>query len=174
MIVNSYDKLDMVNNLSYVKPSFTIYFQGCARRIKCMGCHNEKSWDMDGKQESTANIINEIAYNMQYVQYSSVVLLGGEPLSQDIDKLEELIAKINDRLKLPVLLFTSYELFEVPSRIQDKCNSIKTGRFKIEQQTCKHELLASANQSFYKRQDHKLKEITFNGKNSWDYSFKRI
>ena len=55
-------------------------------------------------------------------------LLGGEPLEQDLDRLCDLIKHLRTYGK-PIVLFTRFELVEVPDKVKSGCDYIKTGKY---------------------------------------------
>lgn len=150
LIINSFDRFDIVNNPGDDKPAFTIWFAGCT--VRCNGCHNTRLWDKNnGTKYAVDDVIDII--ESQPVDYNSVILLGGEPLEQDINELVSL-CRILDDMGYSTWLYTSYELDDIPHNILDNINMVKTGKFDINSIT-DGGLLASSNQ--------KLFEIQHNG-----------
>lgn len=135
-----------------------VYVAGC-KGPHCKGCHNAESWDftvgkpcdefffsnMDKKIWLFNNIIRDIA------------VLGGEPLDQDINKLEGLLCYLASYDK-DIWLFTRYDIEEVPVQILPYLDYIKTGRYIPELATDDNIQygikLATSNQKIYSRKDN--------------------
>ena len=119
-----------------------LFLQGCDRY--CDGCHNRDTWDISkGTYYETAelaDIIRVKSYNKK------LTITGGEPLYQR-DALLELLTMLDD---FDLCLYTSYELFEVPTDIRDKIDYLKTGRYEKEHRTTTTPYLGSTNQQFIK------------------------
>lgn len=86
---------------------YAIWVQGCP--IRCEGCFNPHTWDMEGGE--TRNI-DEIVSDIKAVLKSSpelegITFLGGEPFSQ-ADGLSILARKAKD-LNLSVVTFSGYD-----------------------------------------------------------------
>ena len=110
-----------------------IYVAGC-KEPHCPGCHNSALWDF-GAGSPVANwearirsFASDFGGDIPLIQ--NVWVLGGEPLDQDTDALEQLLSTLNaifPRAKL--WLWTRYELAYVPAQILKLCDYIKTGPF---------------------------------------------
>lgn len=69
---------------------YAIFVQGCQHH--CKGCHNPKSWDMDGGVEyDTDDIVNEI---LSDPLISGITFSGGDPFYQ-VDACVDIIDKVN-------------------------------------------------------------------------------
>lgn len=139
MIVNSFDRFDVVNSIGSNKPSFTIWFAGCSH--KCKGCHNPLLWDINNGSEYTPKEILEVIKSIDY-DYDDVVLLGGEPLEQD--DIIELCGLLADE-GYKVWLYTGYTA--VPKQIVGKLYFAKLGKY--EEDLKQEGFPSSSNQRYY-------------------------
>ena len=108
--------------------AFEIYVAGC-NPPHCKGCHNPQSWDFNCGiywKDKYIDIKNKITRNKHLVK--RVWILGGEPLDQDHNQLFELINKLKE-LDVEIWLWTRYEIDDVPEKIKQLCDYIKTGRY---------------------------------------------
>lgn len=157
MIVNSFDRFDLVNAVGSNKPSFTIWFAGCGH--KCAGCHNKALWDKDNGTHYTVDDIVDIISKLEYVP-DDIVLLGGEPLEQPYDELLSLCKTLSKSYK--VWLYTGYDA--VPHYMVDELlpylHFLKIGRY-IQDNYDEGSVLGSANQRMFKRINDNLEEYTY-------------
>ena len=109
--------------------SLDIFISGCNGE-HCEGCHNPELWDFSVGEDYSRATLNKIK---KYVKdYDSLIdnilIMGGEPLDQDVYALRHLLRECSF-LGKKVWLFTRYDLDKVPSNISIYCNYIKCGRF---------------------------------------------
>ena len=115
--------------------SYDIFVSGCSGR--CKGCFNKELWNFNQGSlfstwfeliEDEINFANYLAskggLNLKYIR-----ILGGEPLEQDKRDLEILVEFLESKFTKELILFTSYELKDVPDTIKRKFSFIKTGRY---------------------------------------------
>lgn len=119
-----------------------LFMQGCD--IRCTGCQNESTWDINkGKEVSVDEIVDELK---RKVFNKKITISGGEPLLQK----EELI-KLIDRLYyegFDIALYTGHLKKDVPFEIIDKVRYLKTGSFIKELKTTIKPFVGSENQIF--------------------------
>lgn len=114
---------------------FDIFVSGCSGR--CKGCFNKELQDFNQGSLYTTwfdYIKEEISFadylaseggiSIRYIR-----LLGGEPLEQDSKDLKVLVDFLESSFTKELILFTSYELSDVPESIKRKFSYIKTGRY---------------------------------------------
>lgn len=135
--------------------SIDIYVSGC-NGPHCNGCHNPTSWDFSIGVPYDADVEKIISgkYNDFECMIQNIMIFGGEPLDQDIDKLLELLQFLS-KFDLPMWLFTRYDISEVPESVKELVSYIKTGRYEPEQ-ACERNIhygieLATLNQKIYKK-----------------------
>lgn len=137
--------------------SFEIYVAGCKGQPHCKNCHNKVSWNFNIGEEYTQD------YYIKYIKdkvlkydnlIKNIMIFGGEPLDQPLDKLLEMLNDIK-LSNLPIWLFTRYSIDEVPISIKEYCDYIKCGRY-MEELKCDDNIqfnikLATSNQHIYKK-----------------------
>lgn len=102
----------------------TFFSQGCPH--KCPGCHNPETWDFEGGEEFTNQILEEIfeAIAANGIQRNFCVM-GGEPLAEENEFLTYLVIH-NVKEKFPnikIYLWTGYTYEELQT----------ANRYRIEQ-----------------------------------------
>lgn len=139
-----------------------VYVAGCTRH--CPGCHNPETWDFAGGAEIDSDWLQSLERSIQCgALVDKIWILGGEPLDQNPREFEALVNCLYN-YKLPLWLFTSYELEDVPATILPYFDYIKTGRYEQDNPTIDQDSkvygvhLASANQTIYKKGIDYLKE----------------
>lgn len=153
LTVHNYERYDLTNNPGSSGPGFTIWFSGCT--VRCNGCHNQKLWNRKSGVEMTPQQLINVMLDIEQVlnvRYNDVILLGGEPMEQDLMELLELVRGYK-KLSKDVWLYTSKELTEIPIPILNECAHIKTGKYD-EMLICDG-LLATSNQKMWDKIDNK-------------------
>ncbi len=132
-----------------------LVFSGCARAQAgnpCEQCHNSFLWSFDGPpfEQSFSDLENALKqWKRMEIFFNAMILLGGEPLDQDITEVKQIIEKVREFFPtLPVMLYTGYDkdtFLEWPLR--NEVTWVKTGWY---DRTCPNERpgskLASGNQ----------------------------
>jgi len=70
---------------------YVIFMQGC--NFRCAYCHNPDTWNLDGKEYSVDELIEDISKYRRYIE--GVTVTGGEPLMQ-VDFVIELFEKVHN------------------------------------------------------------------------------
>lgn len=135
--------------------SLDIYFRGC-NPPHCKGCHNSEIQEFDGIDNYREKLIGIKEKLKDFdLMIKNIFILGGEPLDQNINSLEEFLNSLSKYNK-PIWLFTKYNLLQVPSKIKKLCDYIKCGRFEINNTSddnIQYDIkIASKNQKIYKRE----------------------
>ncbi len=119
-----------------------VFVSGCTRR--CAGCHNERLWNFDLGHEWTTMLTF-----LENTNCDRIMIMGGEPLDQDITQLCMFLDFLDKHYK-EIWLFTGYE--SVPQFVCDKCNFVKVGPYKedLPEWIYMGITLASNNQMIYK------------------------
>lgn len=146
LYVAGFDRYDFINNPASSSASFTIWFSGCTHR--CKGCHNKELWNRDEHKSIKVGDVYDIVHkcNIRY-NVRDLVLLGGEPLQQDIDALLKLLV-LCKKDGMTIWLYTGYDFDDVPCEILEHLDFIKCGKYDI---TKKQDgFPASSNQILYK------------------------
>lgn len=91
--------------------SISFFTQGCPHH--CAGCFNQETWDFNGGQEFTPEILSKIAekINENGVR-RNLCILGGEPLCPENQFLTRLIIETVKKKSpdTPIYLWTGYTL----------------------------------------------------------------
>lgn len=130
--------------------AFEIYVSGCDGA--CEGCHNSDLWDYSiGRPalDSSSNI--NLGWKVSEDIVEQIHILGGEPLLQDLDELEQFLYILNFFGK-PIMLWTRF--YEVPDNIKQHLDYIKVGEYQKDSDSYIEPLfgieLASGNQKIIK------------------------
>ena len=119
-----------------------LYVQGCNRR--CEECHNPSTWDIEGGIElGVEEIVQEL--NEKCIN-KKITISGGEPLLQFPGVLK-LIKNLKD---FNVVLYTGFEIEDIPKEILNYINYIKVGRYIKKKRTTILPFIGSKNQKFIK------------------------
>lgn len=132
--------------------SLEIYLSGCNREQKCPDCHNPKLWDFNyGEEINYENLKKLIDDNVK--NFDNFVILGGEPLDQNVFELVRLLRFLKFEYTHPIWLYTSYEYEEMGKYICRHVDYIKTGMYIKELHTENNIILgvklASSNQTIW-------------------------
>lgn len=132
--------------------SFNIYLSGC--NGYCDGCHSDHTWDFKGGSELVLpDLINYID-NIKSFTFDHICILGGEPLDQDENELNQLLWLLKEHYPTkPLWLYTHFELEEVNPVFLKHLDYIKTGKYIIGLPEAKEQFgvfLASNNQKITK------------------------
>ena len=108
--------------------SLDIYISGC--KGHCKQCHNPETWDFELGTDSKEVYSNRIAPKMQTLKgmITRIMIYGGEPLDQDHDELYGFLYML-EYFKLPIWLFTSYDITDIPERLLEYVDYVKCGRY---------------------------------------------
>jgi len=120
-----------------------VFLQGCTR--KCDGCQNPTTWDKNlGKIVEIDSVVSELETKCKN---RKITISGGEPLEQ-YSAVLEFVKKLYN-LHFSIIVYTSYELQEVPREILNYIDYIKVGKYQIEKTTTLG-YVGSLNQQFIK------------------------
>lgn len=143
--IAKFDRYDMVNNPLDSTASFTIWFSGCT--FNCKGCYNQQLQDKSFGTEYTAQQVYDIVVEHNHLGVKSVVLIGGEPLQQNINDLLYLCKHLQN-LGMNIWLYTGYEFEYVDVRLLQYLYTVKCGRYNEEMK--QDGFPASSNQQVYR------------------------
>ncbi|KKM90126.1 hypothetical protein LCGC14_1241810 [marine sediment metagenome] len=119
-----------------------LYVQGCNRR--CEDCHNPSTWKIEeGIEFEIEEIIQEL--NEKCIN-KKITISGGEPLLQ----FPAVLRLVKDLKNFNVVLYTGFELEEIPKEILIYINYIKVGRYMKKKRTTILPFIGSKNQKFIK------------------------
>jgi anaerobic ribonucleoside-triphosphate reductase activating protein len=138
---------------SLTNSSFELYLAGC--KGDCPGCHNPELKAFTG-EPVTMDTYRQLDRKIQDHRdlIDQVWILGGEPLDSDHRDLARLLQYIDERFRLPIWLWTRYEIGDVPQAILRYCTMVKTGMYRKDLLTdCNIQAgikLASSNQKLWR------------------------
>lgn len=129
-----------------------IYISGC-KAPHCPGCHNSSLWDFN-KGENWCKYEDKMKEYISTDMVKYVWILGGEPLDNNQQELEALIVFVSMVCNNKVMLWTRYELNQVPDNILQYLDYIKTGEYQCDSESYRESVLgitlASKNQKVIK------------------------
>lgn len=117
-----------------------LFLQGCD--LKCEGCHNTKTWDINGGK--IYDVLELIKILEKNIPNKKITISGGEPLLQK-ESLLYLLENIRD---WDICLYTGYSLDEVPKNILYYLKYIKVGKYNKKLKTTTVPFIGSTNQYF--------------------------
>jgi anaerobic ribonucleoside-triphosphate reductase activating protein len=136
--------------------AFEIYLSGCSGNPKCEGCYNKELWDFDIGEEYTLSFWGKLQNKIYKFDnlIDNIMILGGEPLDQDIIELYSFTVDIKSFNK-NLWLFTRYELNEIEPTILNQFDYVKTGKY-IKKLSIDNNIqhgikLSTSNQKIYKK-----------------------
>ncbi len=157
LTIAKFDRYDLVNSPKSDKAAFTIWFSGCSR--KCEDCYNETLWNKSAGQGYDVNAVESIVTkSCGRTGTTDIVLLGGEPLEQDINDLSILLRHLHG-YGYQIWLYTGFEFDQINSNIMKYLYTIKCGRYDKSLKT-PNSIVASSNQKFYRHINDKWIEIS--------------
>jgi len=138
IIINSIDYRGSIVDGPGIR--IVLFVQGCLQR--CEDCHNPSTWDLDkGEEFEVDDIVDQLNKNCLN---KKVTISGGEPLLQ-YSAVLELVKKLND---FDIVLYTGFELEEIPKEILRFIDYIKIGKYIKEERTTITPYIGSRNQKF--------------------------
>lgn len=113
----------------------TIFLSGCTRH--CKGCFNPETWDFNWGEPFNKEAKEALKEHLKNPQIKGLSILGGEPLDQNINGLQELIdlANYTHSLGKDVWLWTGYcweEINGYRMSFVKSCNVLIDGPFQEE------------------------------------------
>ncbi len=89
----------------------TIFFSGCT--FQCPGCFNSELWDFKCGKPFDKKAENEFIKYAKNPHVTGVCLLGGEVFQQDLDRILDLVIRINREVKKPIHVWSGYTIEEL-------------------------------------------------------------
>ena len=93
--------------------AISIYLQGCPHH--CKGCFNPETWDFNGGQELTEELLNDLFQNKINKNgiKRSLCILGGEPLCEENELTTLALTSMAKKYNVDVYIWTGYVLEEL-------------------------------------------------------------
>lgn len=92
----------------------SIYFAGC--KVRCEGCHNPESWDLNGGEEVFPN---EVLNKIKEYGNKRVTLTGGNPLDQEHLFHVQVLCEELKKEGYNIWLYSGYTWEHIIAKIQD-------------------------------------------------------
>jgi anaerobic ribonucleoside-triphosphate reductase activating protein len=157
--IAKFDRYDLVNNPGDDKAAFTIWFSGCS--MGCHNCHNPELQSKDrGESYDTRTVLFAVCGECEKQNIDTIVLLGGEPLEQELEDLMMLLNKLHI-YGYKIWLYTGWEFENIPNQIKDKLHTIKCGRY-MDELKCDG-FPSSTNQRVFRKIDKEWQQISIGG-----------
>lgn len=89
--------------------ALSFFAQGCPHH--CPGCHNPETWDYDGGQAFTYEVVDKVIEGLTANGiHRSLCIMGGEPLCSENEFLTHLlVSSVKERLpNTPIYIWTGY------------------------------------------------------------------
>jgi anaerobic ribonucleoside-triphosphate reductase activating protein len=120
-----------------------IFFQGCEHH--CPGCHNPKTWNINGGEEMSIQRIAEMFKDSTH----DITLSGGEPLLQ-YDEIIGLMGYMYNAQRKRFWIYTGFRYEEIPPRMLEVMSKyvdvLVDGRFEEHNKDLKLAFRGSSNQ----------------------------
>lgn len=107
----NYSKMLKYDTSNWDGITATIFFSGC--KFRCPGCFNSELWDFNhGKpfDKKAEDLFISYAKNPHV---TGVCLLGGEVFQQDLDRVLDLVWRINREVRKPIHVWSGYTFEEL-------------------------------------------------------------
>lgn len=142
--------------------SLDLFICGC-NPPHCNGCYNQELWDFNTDGDTVEKAVYDVV-NLNH-RFDSLIdrilILGGEPLDSYVlypDDFIEMLSSLQTLVNKPIMLFTRYDLKDIPEEVKKHCDYIKCGRY-IPELTTDNNIqegikLATSNQMIYKKGLH--------------------
>lgn len=147
--------------------SIELIYSGCMRGLSgnpCEGCHNPELWDFSSRDDGSESLGSFIRRMEEFsvkgrVPINGLVVIGGEPLDQDLSALKDDILTVKSRFPdMKVLVYTGYDKEALQGRIStdgdlgallEVVDYMKTGPYDSRCLKRKGSRLASGNQQVW-------------------------
>lgn len=113
MIIGKYNTIKYNDVANAPGIAVSIYLQGCPHH--CKGCFNPETWDFNGGQNLTTEILEDIFENKINKNgiKRSLCILGGEPLCEENELTTLTLASMAKKHDIDVYVWTGYVLEEL-------------------------------------------------------------
>lgn len=156
--------------------SIELIYSGCARGFSgnpCEGCHNPELWDFSSRDEGSESLDSFIGRMKEFsvkgqVPINGLVVIGGEPLDQDLSALKDDILAVKGQFPdMKVLVYTGYDREVLQERTETDeglkallgaVDYMKTGPYDSRCPKRKGSRLASGNQRVWSVKGKELAE----------------
>lgn len=102
----NYSKMMKYDTSNWNGITTTIFFSGCT--FRCPGCFNKETWDFNNGQPFDKEAEDLFISYAKNRHVSGVCLLGGEVFQQDLDRILELVIRLEREAKKPIHVWSGY------------------------------------------------------------------
>lgn len=102
----NYSKMMKYDTSNWNGITTTIFFSGCT--FHCPGCFNKETWDFNNGQPFDKEAEDLFISYAKNPHVSGVCLLGGEVFQQDLDRILELVIRLEREAKKPIHVWSGY------------------------------------------------------------------
>ena len=108
MILGKYNTIKYNDVANAPGIAISIYLQGCPHH--CKGCFNPETWDFNGGQELTEELLEDLFENKINANgiKRSLCILGGEPLCEANETTTRTLALMAKKYNINVYVWTGY------------------------------------------------------------------
>lgn len=157
--------------------SVSVYLQGCDHR--CNGCFNPETWDFEGGQELTIEIIADLFENKINANgiKRNLCILGGEPLHPNNIFTTYMLTQYAFFYNVPVYIWTGYTMEELLDRenytnedelelqiltslVFRSTNYIIDGKFNLAERDITLKMRGSRNQRIFELKNNQAIDVT--------------
>lgn len=132
----------------------SVFFQGCSHH--CKNCFNQEAWDFNGGKELTKEIEDKIIFEANKHYIKGISLLGGEPMQQPKEELNDFLKRLKEEVNKPIYVWTGYTFDEIPNKeALQYLDVVIDGKFVEELKDYKLKWRGSSNQNIY----HKINGV---------------
>lgn len=102
----NYSKMMKYDTSNWNGITTTIFFSGCT--FRCPGCFNKETWGFNNGQPFDKEAEDLFISYAKNRHVSGVCLLGGEVFQQDLDRILELVIRLEREAKKPIHVWSGY------------------------------------------------------------------
>ena len=121
-----------------------LFLQGCKHH--CKGCHNPKTWNLDGGTQQTIDDIMSVFSDST----NDITISGGEPLLQFHEDLYHFMKRVHREQGKRFWLYTGYRYEEIPNfvliMLSEFTDVLVDGRFEMDKKDLTLQFRGSSNQ----------------------------
>lgn len=102
----NYSKMMKYDTSNWNGITTTIFFSGCT--FRCPGCFNKETWDFNNGQPFDKEAEDLFISYAKNPHVTGICLLGGEVFQQDLDRILELVVRLEREAKKPIHVWSGY------------------------------------------------------------------
>lgn len=102
----NYSKMMKYDTSNWNGITTTIFFSGCT--FRCPGCFNKETWDFNNGHPFDKEAEDLFISYAKNPHVTGICLLGGEVFQQDLDRILELVIRLEREAKKPIHVWSGY------------------------------------------------------------------